>query len=331
MPNNSEPDRLCGFGSSMATSAKSSVRPRIIFAILAAVLCFSSSAIRSESSAVVVIYPDLNDYNAIFESIAAGIEKKTTGPVHRIPLPEGYSPADLKESLAGRPVKGVVALGRRGIEAVQRSDWKGPTAVSAIIWDSSLSAPPLPGISLDPDPRKVLGHLKVLAPKIRRVHAVINQEQSGWLVERSRAAASELGFTLVVKAVATKRAAALAYGDVLNDIDAEHDALWLPLDPTFDEATLRLVLGAAWKRRLVVFSSAPEHAQRGALFSFYPDYQAIGQRLAGLLQEQPTADPRNRLIRPTTDIKLAVNLRTARHLGFEYSRYVEAKFDVVFR
>lgn len=313
----------------MAIPAKSSARPRAVLAALAAVLCFSSSAIRSESPAIAVLHPDLNEYNAVFESITGGIAKNTAGPVDRIPLAENYSRADLKERLARGSTKGVVALGRRGIEAVQRLDWKGPTVIGAVIRDDSLNAHRFPGISLDPDPRKVLGYVKRLAPKIRRVHAVVDPERNAWLVERSRAA--ELGLALVVKEAGTKRAAAMAYRDVLSEIDAEHDALWLPLDPTFDEATLRLVLSEAWKRRLVVFSSAPEHAQRGALFSFYPDYPAIGRRLASLLQEQPGADPLIGSIRPTTDIKLAVNLRTARHLGLEFGREVEATFEVVFK
>lgn len=315
----------------MAMLVKPFAWPRIVPAVLAAVLFVGSSASRSEESAVVVLYPDLNEYNAIFESIADGVQKRTTALVRRLPLAENYSPADLRKYLESQSVKGVVALGRRGVEAVQRSDWTGPTIVGAVIWDGSLHARRLRGISLDPDPRKVLGHVRTLAPRIRRVHAVINQDQNGWLVERSRAAASELGLKLVVKEVASKREAALAYRDVLKDIDAEHDAIWLPLDPTFDEATLRFVLSAAWKKRVVVFSSTSEHAQRGALFSFYPDYPAMGQRLAGVLLDPHAGDPAAGPIRPTADIRLAVNLRTARHLGFEYSRDVEAKFEVVFK
>lgn len=298
---------------------------------LVAGLCFGSSATRSESPTIAVLYPDLNEYNAVFESITGGIEKNTIGSVERIPLTEDYSRADLKERLARGSPKGIVALGRRGIEAVQRLGWKGPTVIGAVIRDASLNAQRSPGISLDPDPRKVLGYVKRLAPKIRRVHTVVDPERNAWLVMVSRVAATELGLVLVVKEAATKRATAIAYRDVLSEINAEQDALWLPLDPKFDEATLRLVLSEAWERRVVVFSSTPEHAQRGALFSFYPDYPAIGRRLANLLRDQRDTDPLLGSVRPTTDITLAVNLRTARHLRLEFGREIEATFEVVFK
>lgn len=298
---------------------------------LVAGLCFGSSATRSESPTIAVLYPDLNEYNAVFESITGGIEKNTTGSVERIPLTEDYSRADLKERLARGSPKGIVALGRRGIEAVRRLSWKGPMVIGAVIRDASLNAQRSPGISLDPDPRKVLGYVKRLAPKIRRVHTIVDPERNAWLVTVSRVAATELGLVLVVKEAVTKRATAIAYRDVLSEIDAEQDALWLPLDPKFDEATLRLVLSEAWERRVVVFSSTPEHAQRGALFSFYPDYPAIGRRLANLLRDQRDTDPLLGSVRPTTDITLAVNLRTARHLRLEFGREIEATFEVVFK
>lgn len=294
-------------------------------------MCFSASTIAAESPVVVVCYPDLNDYNAIFESIAAGVQMQTTGTVQRIALPDDYSVARLRKRLTSGRVTGVVALGRRGIEAVRRAHWTGPSVISAVLWDASLKTLDLPGVVLNPDPHKVLEHLKQLAPKIHRVHAVIDREQGGPLADRSRAAAADLGLTLIVREVATRRAAALAYRDILKTIDPEHDALWLPIDPTFDETMLRLVLTQAWNRRLVVFSSAPDHAQRGALFSFYPDYRAIGERLAEMLRAQLPPDPVQTPLRLTSDIRLAVNLRTARHLGFDYPRDVEATFAVVFQ
>lgn len=306
-------------------------RAKFLIAALVAALCFLSPILHSQEPAVAVLYPDLNDYNAVFESISDGVEKKTPGKIYRLPLSQNYSPTELKQELAAHQVRSVIALGRRGLEAIQKTDWTGPIAVSAVIWDPSLRDRRIPGIVLDPDPRKIFSTLRTLAPQIRRVHTVITPDQNSWLAERSRNAAAEFGIALVIKEATTKRSAAIAYLDVLNSIDRQHDALWLPLDPAFDEATLQLVLSTAWKNRVVVFSSAPEHAQRGALFSFYPDYNAIGQRLAGVLAEPRAADSTSASLRPAIDLKLAVNLRTARHLGLEYSRDVETKFEVVFK
>ncbi len=171
----------------------------------------------------------------------------------------------------------------------------------------------------------------MLAPDIRRVFIVANSEQNKWLLDRTRSAAVDLGLTLTIKNATTLRTAAQSYRDVLENIDPKHDALWLPLDPNFDESTLRLILGIAWKNRLVVFSSGPDMAQRGALFSFYPDYKAIGYHVAELLEDAPVSKLDTNAIRPTSDIKLAVNLRTAQHLGLEFNNDVKAKIEVVFK
>ncbi len=315
----------------MAALAKRSWWSKLFIAVFAAVLGFCSPAVFPENSGLVVLYPDLPDYNAVFEAIADGVAKKNPGPIYRISLPANYTVSDLKQRLANQPVKGVVALGRRGLEAAQQVEWTGPVVVSAILWDPSLSAHQIPGISLDPDPRRVLGSLRMLAPDIRRVFTIVNYEQNKWLLDRARSAVAELGLTLTIKDAATLRTAAQAYRDVLQNIDPTHDALWLPLDPNFDESTLRLILGTAWKKRLVVFSSGPDMAQRGALFSFYPDYKAIGYHVAELLQDAPLAEPGNRTIRPTSDIKLTVNLRTAQHIGLELNNEVKAKIEVIFK
>lgn len=99
---------------------------------------------------------------------------------------------------------------------------------------------------------------------------------------------------------------------------------------SYQKSTLKFVLTSAWTKRFVVLSSNPDHAQRGALYSVLPDYPMIGHRLVSLLADQ-RQDASTFVMRPNTDVRLAVNLRTARHLGIEYSHDTAAKFEVVYR
>lgn len=286
----------------------------------------------ADSRSVAVLYPDIGgEYGTVFSSIADGIADTVGAPLYRVPLSSDYSHASIANRLRDVSARGVVALGRRGLEASRAAEWGGPLVLGAVIRDSSVADNRFSGISLDPDPRVVLGHLKLLAPRIRHVHLIINQERTGWLAARARAMAGELGLSLLVREVTSRREAALAYRDVLATIDNSQDALWLPLDPdTVDETTLQLVLKTAWNERFVAFSSAPEHAQRGLLFSVIPDYAALGRQLGKLLQAQVRGEASSG-IRPNSELRLAVNMRTARHLGLELSRSTEAKIGVVYQ
>ncbi|MHB8623872.1 MAG: ABC transporter substrate binding protein [Sulfuricaulis sp.] len=315
----------------VARLAKLLIRFLAVCVTVAAMLSFSQADSIADESGIAVIYPDLNDYNAIFESIAEGVSTNVSGPVYRIALSENTAPTELQSRLAASSVKGIIALGRRGIEVAKTLDWKGPLVVGAVIGDPSTESNRVPGISLDPDPISFFNYLRLLAPNIRRIYTVINPEQSNWLMERARAAAANHGLMLVVRQAANRRASAFAYRDILNHLDPQRDGLWLPLDPNLDEATLQLVLATAWSKRIVIFSSTPDHAQRGALFSVYPNYPALGRRLADILRQQMAGETVQRGMRPISDLRLAVNLRTAHHLGFEYDDAVKARIEIVFK
>lgn len=301
-------------------------------ALALAVLAVFSSYPGADSGVIAVLYPDIGgDYDTVFASMAEGVSQTVETPLLHMPLSEQFSQAHVNDRLRRAEVKGVAALGRRGLQAVQGAEWRGPLAASAVIWDSSLADKNVPAITLDPDPRLLLGYLKLFAPSVRRVYLVVDQDRNKWLARRTLAAASGNGFSLVVKEVANRREAALAYRDILSRVEGPADAVWLPLDPdTVDETTLQLVLRAAWDKRFVAFSSAADHAQRGALFSVIPDYVELGRQLGRMLQAQARGQAAGG-VQPNTQLRVAVNMRTARHLGLEYSRETEARIGVVFK
>jgi len=108
-------------------------------------------------------------------------------------------------------------------------------------------------------------------------------------------------------------------------------AIWLPLDPVTanEKIVVPTILEKAWNNKMVVFSSKPAHAKRGALFSALPNNELLGQQLANLIK------PVNYQSTPSTvktldSIKLAVNLRTAAHLGFDYNSKERSQFALTF-
>jgi putative ABC transport system substrate-binding protein len=111
------------------------------------------------------------------------------------------------------------------------------------------------------------------------------------------------------------------------------EALWVPQDESVldENSLLPVLLKEAWDRNLVLFSSTPEYVKKGALFSLYPDNTGMGRSLAALaLQQAQEPRPKGSALLPLRDLLIAVNLRTAEHLGLRFPGQEMRKFDLVF-
>ena len=93
---------------------------------------------------------------------------------------------------------------------------------------------------------------------------------------------------------------------------------------------LPLVLREAWNQSLPLFSSSVAHVKRGALFSLYPDNMELGRALASTaLTPSGTANTPTRGLHPLKDVLMAVNTRTASHLGINLTASPQ-RFHLVF-
>jgi putative ABC transport system substrate-binding protein len=90
-----------------------------------------------------------------------------------------------------------------------------------------------------------------------------------------------------------------------------------------------LVLEGAWNRSLAVFSSSVAHVRRGALFSLYPNNLALGRQLAASALNYPINGGSGAGMATLKEALLAVNVRTASHLGVSVSA-VQSGIDLVF-
>jgi putative ABC transport system substrate-binding protein len=105
----------------------------------------------------------------------------------------------------------------------------------------------------------------------------------------------------------------------------------LPQDSTTVEesAVLPLVLQESWGRNLAVFSSSFGHVRRGVLFSLYPNNDELGRQLAGsALGFLASGRSESSGMVPLRAVLMAINLRTAKHLGLNTSR--PQSFDMTF-
>ncbi|PCJ47533.1 MAG: hypothetical protein COA99_00540, partial [Moraxellaceae bacterium] len=254
----------------------------------------------------------------------------------------------------------VISLGSRGKVAAFSISTAIPVVLGAILSpDSSvllalqqpsmlastaftpLRQPRLPDltVSLTPAPEQLFNQLRNLAPNIRGVHVVYHKNDTE-LINDARAAAKRFGLNLTVHQAQDLKQSALAHSQLMANLKSETEALWLLQNPEVvdNHLILPMVLKTAWQRKFVVISNNFSHVKHGVLFTLYPDNYRLGKHLwqsgADLViaAESPASTTLLKLpqLEWLQQTRLAVNIRTARHLGLKFSERQQRQFDLIF-
>lgn len=281
---------------------------------------------------VAVVYPNLGEpYHSIFATIIDGIEDNAKSAVRTYPVTANTDPAELNAQLRRNGAKVVIALGRQGLKAASALDRDIPLVAGGVVAVPEADNRAMTAISLTPDPALLFSRLRSLMPGVRRVIVVYNPQSNEWLIRLAREAARAQGLELVAYEARDLASAARLYEGAFAGSDSKRDAIWLPQDATtVDETTiLPLVLKESWNRNIAVFSSSFLHVKKGALFALYPNNLELGRTLAWSALAHLSGEPRKRGVLPLRDVHIAVNVRTAGHLGLTLS-YQQRSYDAVF-
>ncbi len=266
-----------------------------------------------------VVYPDIGEpFRSVFAAIIEGVEDRIKGRVTSFALGMAGNPQDVLNELRRREIRAVIALGRNGLKLASTLDRQISVVAAGVLSVPEGEAQAFPVYSLAPDPALLFTRLRALNPAVKRVMVVYDPRQNAWLIKLARDAAKGVGVELLAFEAEDLRVAVRAYQEALASVDPRRDALWLPQDSTTveDSAVLPLVLRQAWNHSLTVFSSSVTHVKRGVLFALYPNNTELGRALAGVALAQLAASsgaPRG--VQALRDVLLAVNTRTANHLG----------------
>lgn len=279
----------------------------------------SSISVAQNSHAIAVLYPQVREpYNQIFQKITEGIDQQYQGNTRHYILSRKHRTEDLQQWLQANKIGAVVALGSRSLKALPTLPSHLPRVLGAVQLNHGEDQ--LSGVYLSPSPLQLFKRLRQLRPSIHTVHVVDLSNRNRWLMHTAHQQAAVLGLVLNQLSAKDLTDVARHYQQLLNNIDPVTEAIWLARGGNkLDRALLNQILEAAWKDNLVVFSSNFGDVKRGVLFSLYPDNHAMGMRLAQLLQ-QLQKDPQSPLgMAPAENLLIAVNLRTADHLGLHFS------------
>lgn len=292
----------------------------------------SQAAIGSIPGSIAVIYPDIGEpYRSIFAKIIEGIEETAKVQVRNYPIGPHMDVADLNGQLKRNGTRVVIALGRQGVKTASGLDRDIAVVVGGVLSIPEAENRNLMGISLMPDPAILFSRLKNLMPGVKRVIVVYDPQHNEWLIKLAREAAKAQGLELVTHEARDLAAAARLY-EAAFATAGRRDAVWLPQDATtVDEGTiLPLVLKESWNRGVPVFSSSFLHVKKGALFALYPNNLELGRNLANSALGVLAGESRNRGVLPLREVHMAVNLRTASHIGVTIGYQQQRSFDFVF-
>lgn len=283
--------------------------------------------------AIAVIYPDIGEpYRSVFSAIIAGVEDRARARVISVAVGPNSTGQDISGDLRRREVRSVIALGRIGLKVASSMDRGIGVVAGGVLSVPESEAQGLSVYSLAPDPALMFARLKSLMPAARRVIVVYDPRQNAWLIRLAREAARANGLELVAFEADDLKSAIRNYKDVLSSVDVRRDVLWLPQDSTTveDSTVLPMVLRDAWEQNLAVFSSNVTHVKRGALFALYPDNAELGRALAGwALGYASTGAMPPKGVQPLKDVLVAVNTRTANHLGINLTSS-QLRFNMVY-
>ncbi len=306
----------------------------LTYALIAFNLTYSVLAAAAPPS-VAVIYPEVREpYRGVFLEIIRGIETGLDQSVKHYVLEGADSTStELLERVHNDHIDVVISLGRAGLSATKQLAEVFPVVVGAVLISPGQETKGQTGITLTPDPEVFFERLKSIVPNAKEVTVIFDPRQKAWEIERARKAAKVQGLALNAFPTEDLRLSAELYRKVLAQIKDGSIAIWLPLDnAAMDEQTLLpVVLQEAWEKNFVVFSGNLDHVRKGALFSLYPDNFGMGRSLAALaLDRLKNGVTSTSTINPLRDLLLAVNLRTAEHLGLHFASHDREQFDLVF-
>lgn len=282
---------------------------------------------------IAVIYPDVSEPSrSIFAKIIEGIEEKLKTQVRTYPITANPVMEDLNTQLKRANVKVVIALGRQGVNASLGLDRDIPVVVGGVFSVPDSDKRDLTGMSMTPDPMLLFTRLRSLLPEVKKVVVVYDPQHNEWLIKLAREAAKAQGLELQALVARDKASAVRQYAAAFDAADSQHSALWLPQDPTtVDETTiLPLVLQESWSRGVPIFSSSLLHVKKGVLFALYPNNLELGRNLAASALAALKNDGIKKGVMPLRTVQMAVNLRTASHIGLRVSAQQEHGFDFVF-
>ena len=161
---------------------------------------------------------------------------------------------------------------------------------------------------------KQLEMFKNIVPSLRRVLAVTNPEDPTGqdLLDDVRTAAANLKLALVERAASTEAAITRVFGEIKP---GQVDGVVIASQDLQTKFSL-LMIPLALERRLPISVGFKERVEKGGLFSYGPDFPAVGRAAAVYIDKiLKGAKPADLPVEEMTQLELIINRKVADDLG----------------
>ena len=285
----------------------------------------------AEKIKTVVWYPALTKpYSSVFDEILLGIRNHSKGLTLEIPI-NAASHADMRHYKSNDPfIDPVIVLGQQAIQLAGQFDqshqFVAGAAYHPLLRDNFVF------ISYHPSPKYVYRHLKTLFPSIVALYVVFGPTSNQWLKSVALKEAQAEGINLKYSETRSLRESAQVMRRIIQGIDAKKEAIWIIPDQSVidDKVIVPYLLSEAWEKNVVVISNSLAHVDRGMLFALYPDNVRLGEKMVDISRQIALGRYKGPKIQALDELKYAINVRTAKHLGLELDQARLKRYDLVF-
>ena len=264
----------------------------------------------SDQTAILVSEKDLE--SAVIENIISSIDDALNDAVIL-----SFSDDEVVLPPLPSEVDSLIILGR---EALKRSR-KATFSVPAIGGGFVGPRPPdlaIPTLSLELDPHTLFDELTKTAAWVERVWSVVTESTHPALIERTKEAAKSRNVELRLLQSNGERQSARAWHSILQNANTETDAIWIMDDNHLDASgAYRFLIERSWEQDLLLITSLPSYARRGAALGFIPDLKAYGHALVGrITAPNSVSDQKNGWL-DIRHVARVFNTRSLKHIGVE--------------
>jgi len=299
---------------------------------LCAAVLFIVTSLTTHSENLAILYPEIREpYRQVFLSITEGIEQQYRGHSISLALTKNHKPNDTISWLDKNNIDAIITLGKRGLRTLDYLPKSIPTVVVVGAVNINPNDRKLTGISLIPAPDRLFETLHLLTPNLETIHLIHKPGPSDWIIDTAKETLEDKPIKLNAIPAHSIQEIAKIYKSTLEKMKPQKDALWISFNgKRLDRAILQATLRTAWNKELVVFSSSLADVKRGALFSLYPNNDAMGKKLADLVHHIENNPNTKHQIHPVINLFTAVNIRTASHLKLNISKEDQTNFDLTY-
>ncbi|MGB5326097.1 MAG: hypothetical protein WBN40_11830 [Pseudomonadales bacterium] len=285
------------------------------------------SSVPRRIAALVVTPESAGPASVIYDKVVEGINSSAMLEVTRLSLPHDAELDWLQAQVDLHEHEIVIAIGNQSYKLCD-----GLKTASTVV-AGGISGQPngIPTLSLTADPNTAIQHLKRVAPEIRDIRIVYSEAMNGWWYEQAARVASSHGVQIYGYRANDLKHGVELYEKMVDDATPIHSAIWIPLRSIVPSKTiLPYLLGKAWEKKLSVVSNNPSHTKMGGLMALYPEHESMGAQLAAFALAHYQGVAGVERISGTTQLRLAVNLRTGAHIGLRFSTEERQSFDKIF-